>query len=200
MEEKEFYIHNENGEQIPLNDKNLIENFSSGIKNARINKGLSQKKAAELLNISAPLLSAYEKGEKKPSFIMAYKLSLLYGISVNALCSSTPDTYVYCNFKNYGSIINLIMQLFVTTGINASFGDTKDGKGWYFMFEAEILDDFLKSYYDILDLINNNGTLKQAEKSKIYIDWANSQISKFGKIKLTRQKRRFKREKNGYLF
>lgn len=53
------------------------------LKAARVNAGLSQKKAAEMLNISKETLSNYEKGAYSPSWDMVHKIGEVYKFPVD---------------------------------------------------------------------------------------------------------------------
>lgn len=53
------------------------------LKAARVNKGLSQKKAAELLGISESTLFNYEKGKTFPPQPVIVKMEEVYGLSYN---------------------------------------------------------------------------------------------------------------------
>lgn len=53
------------------------------LKAARVNAGLSQKEAAEMLNISKETLSNYEKGAYSPSWDMVHKIGEVYKFPVD---------------------------------------------------------------------------------------------------------------------
>lgn len=53
------------------------------LKAARVNKDLSQKKAAELLGISESTLFNYEKGKTFPPQPVIVKMEEVYGLSYN---------------------------------------------------------------------------------------------------------------------
>ena len=69
-------------------------NFSRIITLLRKEKGLSQKKAAEDLQISQALLSHYEKGIRECGLSFVVKLSDYYGVSCDYLLGKTPDRSV----------------------------------------------------------------------------------------------------------
>lgn len=50
------------------------------LKAARVNKGLTQKKAAEMLGISEYTLINYEKGKSSPDVHVLKKIEKLYGV------------------------------------------------------------------------------------------------------------------------
>lgn len=50
------------------------------LKAARVNKGLTQKKAAELLGVSEYTLINYEKGKSSPDVHVLKKIESLYGV------------------------------------------------------------------------------------------------------------------------
>lgn len=53
------------------------------LKAARVNAGLSQKEAADMLNISKETLSNYEKGTYSPSWDMVHRIGELYRFPVD---------------------------------------------------------------------------------------------------------------------
>ena len=63
------------------------------LKSARVNKGLTQAQAAELIGITTDTLSNYERGKSYPDVPIIQKIEKVYGVS-------------YCDLiflpKNYG--------------------------------------------------------------------------------------------------
>lgn len=55
------------------------------LKAARVNAGLTQKQAAQLLNISKGTLANYESYTTSPSIELAKKIAELYGMSVETI-------------------------------------------------------------------------------------------------------------------
>lgn len=53
------------------------------LKAARVNAGLTQKEAAEKLNISKGTLANYEKYRTKPDIEMSKQMAVLYKMSVD---------------------------------------------------------------------------------------------------------------------
>lgn len=53
------------------------------LKAARVNAGLTQKEAAEKLNISKGTLVNYEKYRTKPDIEMSKRIAALYNVSVD---------------------------------------------------------------------------------------------------------------------
>lgn len=53
------------------------------LKAARVNAGLTQREAAEALQISKSTILSYEKYRTKPDIDTAKKIANLYGITVN---------------------------------------------------------------------------------------------------------------------
>lgn len=51
------------------------------LKAARINKGLTQKEAAERLGISAETLANYENGLSYPNVLVIKRIEAVYGLS-----------------------------------------------------------------------------------------------------------------------
>lgn len=61
------------------------------LKAARVNSGLSQKEAAEKLNISRDSLRFYEKYKKSPKVELAIKIAQLYNCSLDDLIFLHPN-------------------------------------------------------------------------------------------------------------
>lgn len=65
--------------------------MSDRIRILRENFGYSQKFAAEQLNISPQAYSHYENNRRVPDVDMLYKLSLLYGVSMEFLLTGQQE-------------------------------------------------------------------------------------------------------------
>lgn len=59
------------------------------LKELRIKKKYTQKKAAESLDITKEYLSAMERGKRNPSDKMKIKMAVLYGVTV-------PEIFLAC--------------------------------------------------------------------------------------------------------
>ena len=55
------------------------------LKSARVNKGLTQVKAAELIGITVDTLSNYERGKSFPDVPIIKKIEEVYGVPYNDL-------------------------------------------------------------------------------------------------------------------
>ena len=51
------------------------------LKSARVNKGLTQVKAAELIGITKDTLSNYERGKSYPDVPIIKKIEMVYGVT-----------------------------------------------------------------------------------------------------------------------
>ena len=58
---------------------------------ARVNKGLTQVKAAKLLGISNECLSNYERGKSYPDIPVLKRIEQLYGVTYNELIFLPKD-------------------------------------------------------------------------------------------------------------
>ncbi|MBQ6425760.1 MAG: helix-turn-helix transcriptional regulator [Clostridia bacterium] len=61
------------------------------LKAARVNKGLTQEKAAKLLGISNESLSNYERGKSYPDIPVLKRIEQLYEVSYNELIFLPKD-------------------------------------------------------------------------------------------------------------
>ena len=55
------------------------------LKSARVNKGLTQVKAAKLIGITPDTLSNYERGNSYPDVPIIQKMEQVYGVSYSEL-------------------------------------------------------------------------------------------------------------------
>ena len=55
-----------------------MSSFSNKLKQIRIEKGLTQKELAKLLNVSPAAYSLWEKGEREPRFEILRKLCNIF--------------------------------------------------------------------------------------------------------------------------
>ena len=55
------------------------------LKSARVNQGLTQVKAAELIGITVDTLSNYERGKSFPDVPIIQKIEKVYGVSYSDL-------------------------------------------------------------------------------------------------------------------
>lgn len=55
------------------------------LKSARVNKGLTQVKAAKLIGITPDTLSNYERGKSYPDVPIIQKMEQVYGVPYNEL-------------------------------------------------------------------------------------------------------------------
>ena len=62
-----------------MTQENFVQDGMT-LKAARVNAGLTQKKAAEMLGISEYTLINYEKGKSSPDVHVLKKIESLYGI------------------------------------------------------------------------------------------------------------------------
>jgi len=56
------------------------------VKELRIRAGLTQQALAERVRVSARTILSIEKEQYSPSLMLAYRLALVFGVSVEELC------------------------------------------------------------------------------------------------------------------
>ena len=64
-------------------EENQIGTF---IRNRRLELGMTQQQLAEQVHVSARTVISIEKGQYNPSLMLAYRLALLFHVSVEELC------------------------------------------------------------------------------------------------------------------
>ena len=75
----------------PDDNRVIVKNYSSVIKNARESKGLKQEQVAKQLNEKESLIHSIESGHLSPSFKTARKLEKFFGIRLIEDIPSLPD-------------------------------------------------------------------------------------------------------------
>lgn len=66
--------------------KNL---FSKNLKSLRLDKGLSQKKLATMIDVSQQCISEWENGDNEPTLTSLWKLSDVLEITIDELVGKT---------------------------------------------------------------------------------------------------------------
>ena len=74
-----------------------MSSFSNKLKQIRIEKGLTQKELAKLLNVSPAAYSLWEKGEREPRFEILRKLCNIFNVDISYLMNW--DTFEKAAYK-----------------------------------------------------------------------------------------------------
>ena len=69
----------------------MIVNAKISLRAARVNRGLSQKEAADKLLIGTSTLQGYECGKRQPRLDLLRRMEQLYGISMQHFRLEQPD-------------------------------------------------------------------------------------------------------------
>lgn len=56
------------------------------VRELRLEKGLTQQQLANIVNVSNRTIISIEKEQYSPSLMLAYRLSLVFGITIEDLC------------------------------------------------------------------------------------------------------------------
>ena len=56
------------------------------VRELRTAAGLTQQQLAELVHVSSRTIISLEKGQYSPSLMLAYRLALVFGVTVEDLC------------------------------------------------------------------------------------------------------------------
>ncbi len=67
-----------------------MKQIAKNIKKLRKSKGMTQAKLAEKLGLTRSSVGNYEKGVLLPSLPIAYKMSTIFGVSINSLIENNP--------------------------------------------------------------------------------------------------------------
>ena len=125
------------------------ETLASVIKNSRINKGLSQKQLAELINVDSSYITKMENGKKRnPSFLVIFKLSAVLQIELIDLIElSGLDIKDFINLNALEEIEVMgvdpkLIQKYTKNGtldINAAISDYKNNE----ITETDVIELFV---------------------------------------------------------
>ena len=75
----------------------MVNSLKLTLKAARINKGLSQKQAAQALGIAEDTLSNYERGKSYPDIKILRLIEKVYGVEYNNLIFLPLDNEFFVN-------------------------------------------------------------------------------------------------------
>ena len=56
------------------------------VKELRTKAGMTQQQLADLVHVSSRTIISIEKGQYSPSLMLAYRLALVFGVTVEDLC------------------------------------------------------------------------------------------------------------------
>ena len=76
----------------------------NNIRTARIRTGLTQKQAAQALNISQARLSHYELGAREPDIAIMAEMAKLYGVSIDYLLGTTVAKHRTAKIRIFGEV------------------------------------------------------------------------------------------------
>lgn len=65
--------------------------FKDRLKETRVNRGLTQRELAKLLNIAPSTLANYEVGKREPDFVTLCKIADFFQISIDYLLGRTDE-------------------------------------------------------------------------------------------------------------
>ena len=80
--------------------------FQERLKQARLDKGLTQEQLAELIGVAKSTLNGYEKGNREPDFFKIKKLIEVLGVDANyLLCVDESETTKKAPAQNAGDAL-----------------------------------------------------------------------------------------------
>ncbi|RGY95230.1 helix-turn-helix transcriptional regulator [Clostridium sp. AM58-1XD] len=86
-------------------------NFASRIKELRTSLGMTQSELAQALETTQAALSAYEKGDRMPSFEILNIIAHKYSVSIDWLCGLSNYKTIPPEVKTYADFMDLLFQL-----------------------------------------------------------------------------------------
>ena len=72
----------------------MTANFSTRLRELRVDKGLRQEQVAKLIGVSKNVISTYENDIKQPSFEILIRLANLYRVSTDYLLGQANSRFV----------------------------------------------------------------------------------------------------------
>ena len=142
--------------------------FGKRIRDARENKGLTQKQLADLCNVSPTTVVSYEKGQKLPNIEIAYSLAYALGISIDELCGRSPET-----IENFGTVIEMISALLNSEALTIKTYRADYESEFNYFALVEPFDSFIDSLNKIYELYKN-GTIEK----KLFDLWVKDEVDK----------------------
>lgn len=127
------------------------------LKNARLAMNLSQRKLAELAKVAPASLNSYEKGDKKPSVDVAYRLAKILGVSLDWLFNEEmTEEQSSVNARSEGDIaraIHILCASGIWSGVKMEAepveweleGDANDEPEWV-AFPKEVFENVDQEY------------------------------------------------------
>ncbi|QCT93547.1 helix-turn-helix transcriptional regulator (plasmid) [Enterococcus sp. M190262] len=106
----------------------MILSISEKIKVLRIEKGWSQKKLAEMLNVSSQAISNWERGQSSPDISNIIQLSDLFDITLDELIKEDINFKEELIHKNLEKKISIVLSSIILIIFIGIFG--------YFIFNA----------------------------------------------------------------
>ena len=72
--------------KFPSCDVREAERMKTKVRELRTRAGMTQQQLAELVHVSARTVISIEKGQYSPSLMLAYRMALVFGVTVEELC------------------------------------------------------------------------------------------------------------------
>lgn len=155
---------------------NELLKIGDKIKELRKEKGVTQKQAAEELNISYSTYSNYENNNRTPDIETLCDIADYLGVNVSILLG-TPDVNehdIYFDFlsvftdwiveRGYSFDFSHDGKLFVENGGYQSVYLTKNGQKYAFSpYELKKYQNYLKTYFDVMLMEKENQNNKDNE-------------------------------------
>lgn len=165
----------------------MDEQFSSRIKELRTSLNKTQKEFAAEIGTTQAALSAYEKGDRLPSFEIIKNISSAFHISIDWLFGLSDVKNVLSKIKTYSDLMTILVyigkaedlnfeiSLELSNEHNGSIGPYNDKLG-SIKFNDSVITSFLNEWADMIAL-KSKGTIKP----ELYQLWLDDKIKSFSK-------------------
>ena len=153
------------------------------IKQLRLNKGITQEKLADYLNVSFQAVSKWEKGQTSPDISLLPEISTFFGISIDDLFTLSSDAHIERieNMLQNQKDLNIQDESYAKNYL-ISLLDKPEKKGKAYTLLSELFNHRAKSYHAQAleyakkaleinpELKDNHVSLVEASRG-IFMDW-----------------------------
>lgn len=151
-----------------------LELLKNRLQELRKEKGITQKKMADDLNIKPATLSAYENGKNNPSIYVLIEIAQNYNVSLDWLCGLSDQMTNTASIESYADVIEILSK--ISNSVNIVVKDIKLGGNEFeaIVIYSDAMECFLREWKGILKL-RYDGTINQ----KLYDLWIADKMNEY---------------------
>ncbi len=165
--------------------KNLNEDlslFSIRLRSARTKLNMSQKELAELADVTAATISAYEQGAKSPALTILIKIANALNVSVDWLSGLSGELHV--KLTNYADVANVLFTIDNSLRLTVDYEYNELGSCIYIGFyehsdfyKRNPMEDFLTDWKKMKELYEN-----ETIDEEVYGLWKTKTLKKLSDV------------------